>query len=50
MIQFEGVFFSLLPTPFNTDGQVDVQSLRRVINLSIRAGINGLTAMGVYDT
>jgi dihydrodipicolinate synthase/N-acetylneuraminate lyase len=49
MIQFEGVS-SLLPTPFNTDSQVDVQSLRRVIALYIRAGINGLTAMGVYDT
>jgi 4-hydroxy-tetrahydrodipicolinate synthase len=46
MIQFEGVF-SALPTPFNTDGQVDVQSLRRVIDLYIRAGNDGLTVMGV---
>jgi dihydrodipicolinate synthase/N-acetylneuraminate lyase len=46
MIQFEGVF-SVLPNPFNTNDEVDVQSLRRVIDLYIRAGINCLTAMGV---
>jgi dihydrodipicolinate synthase/N-acetylneuraminate lyase len=46
MIEFEGVS-SILPTPFDTDSQVDVQSLRRAIALCIRAGINGLTAMRV---
>lgn len=33
--------------PFNTDGRVDVQRLRRVIDLYLGSGINGLTALGV---
>ncbi|HEV2233930.1 MAG TPA: dihydrodipicolinate synthase family protein [Terriglobia bacterium] len=42
----EGVF-SVLPTPFTTSGDVDVESLRRVIDLFIGAGVSGLTALGV---
>ena len=43
---FTGVF-SVLPTPFDAEGRVDVDSLRRVVDLFIGAGVNGLTALGV---
>ncbi len=43
---FEGVF-SVLPTPFQADGSLDLESLRRVVDLYIGAGVNGLTALGV---
>jgi 4-hydroxy-tetrahydrodipicolinate synthase len=42
----EGVF-SVLPTPFRDDGALDLESLRRVVDLFIAAGVNGLTALGV---
>jgi 4-hydroxy-tetrahydrodipicolinate synthase len=42
----EGVF-SVLPTPFHNDDSLDLNSLRRVIDLFIAAGVNGLTALGV---
>ncbi|HEV8539280.1 MAG TPA: dihydrodipicolinate synthase family protein [Bacteroidota bacterium] len=43
---FSGVF-SVLPTPFTSGGELDLQSLGRVIELYIRSGVNGLTALGV---
>jgi 4-hydroxy-tetrahydrodipicolinate synthase len=43
---FEGVF-SVLPTPFHGDDALDLDSLRRVIDLFINCGVNGLTALGV---
>jgi 4-hydroxy-tetrahydrodipicolinate synthase len=45
-LQLEGVF-SVLPTPFLEDGALDLASLRRVVDLYIAAGVNGLTALGV---
>jgi len=45
-VPFQGVF-SVLPTPFQENGDVDVQSLRRVVNLYLSAGVDGLTALGV---
>lgn len=45
-MRFQGVF-SVLPTPFTKGGDVDTQSLRRVVDLFIAAGVNGLTALGV---
>jgi len=45
-LQLQGVF-SVLPTPFSSGGEVDIQSLRRVIDLFVGAGVNGLTALGV---
>src|SRR5438874_2633592 len=42
MPAFGGVF-SVLPTPFEPTGEVDFDSLRRVVDLFIRAGVNGLT-------
>lgn len=43
---FKGVF-SVLPTPFTPQGEIDAASLKRVVDLYIRAGVNGLTASGV---
>ena len=45
-MQLEGVY-SVLPTPFTAAGDVDDDSLRRVIDLFIDAGVNGVTALGV---
>ena len=43
---FEGVF-SVLPTPFRGGGDIDVASLRRVVDLIVGAGVKGVTALGV---
>jgi 4-hydroxy-tetrahydrodipicolinate synthase len=45
-LNFQGVF-SVLPTPFSRNGEIDYLSLRKVVDLYIRAGVNGLTALGV---
>ena len=45
-MQLEGVY-SVLPTPFDSSGNLDDESLRRVIDLFIRAGVSGVTALGV---
>ena len=45
-MQLEGVY-SVLPTPFHRNGDVDEDSLRRVLDLFIAAGVNGVTALGV---
>ena len=45
-MQLEGVY-SVLPTPFHPDGDLDELSLRKVIDLFTAAGINGVTALGV---
>ena len=45
-MQFGGVF-SVLPTPFSSTGDVDPDSLTRVIDLFIADGVNGFTALGV---
>lgn len=42
----EGVY-SVLPTPFFDDGSLDLESLRRVVDLFIASGVNGLKALGV---
>ena len=39
--------FSVLPTPFDARGLVDTASLRRVVELFVGAGVDGLTALGV---
>jgi len=43
---FGGVF-SVLPTPFTASGDIDSDSLTRVIDLFISDGVNGFTALGV---
>jgi 4-hydroxy-tetrahydrodipicolinate synthase len=45
-MRFKGVY-SVLPTPFRSDASVDLDSLRRVIELYIGAGVDGVTALGV---
>jgi 4-hydroxy-tetrahydrodipicolinate synthase len=45
-LQLEGVY-SVLPTAFTASGDLDDDSLRRVIDLFISAGVNGVTALGV---
>jgi 4-hydroxy-tetrahydrodipicolinate synthase len=45
-LQLEGVY-SVLPTPFHPNGDLDELSLRKVIDLFIGAGVNGVTALGV---
>lgn len=46
MTAFE-VVYSVLPTPFASDGRVDVESLKRVIDLFLKANVTGFTALGV---
>src|SRR3954452_18464643 len=43
---FEGVY-SILPTAFTDAGDFDPDSQRRVVDLFIDKGANGLTALGV---
>lgn len=45
-MQLEGVY-SVLPTPFSAAGDVDEDSLRRVLDLFLEAGVSGVTALGV---
>jgi len=45
-VKLEGVY-SVLPTAFSAAGDLDDQSLRRVIDLFIAAGVKGVTALGV---
>jgi len=45
-LTLEGVY-SVLPTAFTASGDLDDESLRRVVDLFIGAGVNGVTALGV---
>jgi 4-hydroxy-tetrahydrodipicolinate synthase len=45
-MKLEGVY-SVLPTPFTPEGDLDLDSLKRVVDLFVSAGVNGLTALGV---
>src|SRR5262249_35319494 len=38
--------YSVLPTPFFENGSLDLDSLGRVVDLFIDAGIDGVTALG----
>jgi 4-hydroxy-tetrahydrodipicolinate synthase len=42
-----GGVYSVLPTPFDSSGDVDSESLARVIDLFVIDGVNGFTALGV---
>jgi 4-hydroxy-tetrahydrodipicolinate synthase len=44
--QITGVF-NILATPFLPDGQIDVESLRRLVGFQIDKGVHGLTILGV---
>jgi len=39
--------YSVLPTPFADAGDLDEASLRRVVDLFVRAGVDGVTVLGV---
>ena len=39
--------YSVLPTPFTPSGEIDFAGVKGVIDLYIRAGVDGLTALGV---
>ena len=45
-MKLEGVY-SVLPTPFTANGDLDEVSLCRVVDLFVDAGVNGVTALGV---
>jgi 4-hydroxy-tetrahydrodipicolinate synthase len=45
-VKLAGVY-SVLPTAFTAAGDLDDASLRRVVDLFIGAGVNGVTALGV---
>jgi len=45
-MEFGGVY-SVLPTPFTPSGDIDLESLARVIDLFLSDGVNGFTALGV---
>jgi 4-hydroxy-tetrahydrodipicolinate synthase len=45
-MKLEGVY-SVLPTAFTASGDLDHESLRRVVELFVGAGVNGVTALGV---
>lgn len=46
VVTVQGVF-SVLPTPFRPDGELDLESLRRVVEMFVEAGVDGVTALGV---
>jgi 4-hydroxy-tetrahydrodipicolinate synthase len=39
--------YSVLPTPFTSTSDIDAPSLRKVVDLAIAAGVDGLTSLGV---
>jgi len=45
-VRFGGVF-SVLPTPFESGGDIDPESLTRVLDLFLADGVDGFTALGV---
>src|SRR4051812_37226387 len=46
MAIFGGVF-SVLPTPFDPSGDIDIDSLKRVVDLFLADEVDGFTALGV---
>ena len=46
MMRNKGVF-SICPTPFKPGGELDLQSLVRLVNFQLEAGIHGLAVLGV---
>ena len=46
LMAFQGVY-SIIPTAFSESGDIDEASQRRVVDLFIEKGANGLTALGV---
>ena len=42
-----GGVYSVLPTPFAANGDLDLDSLKRVVDLIVGAGVDGVTVLGV---
>ncbi len=42
-----GGVYSVVPTPFDEAGEIDHASLKRVVDLFLSAGVDGVTALGV---
>jgi len=38
--------YPILPTPFNDQGDLDLESLRRLIDFQVEAGVNGIAILG----
>jgi 4-hydroxy-tetrahydrodipicolinate synthase len=39
--------YNIVPTPFDTDGELDVTSVRRLIDFVVGTGVDGVTILGV---
>lgn len=39
--------YSICPTPFNSEGDLDLDSLRKLVDFQLEAGIHGLAILGV---
>lgn len=46
MKDFKGIF-AILATPFDQEGQVDTESIRRLVEFNIEKGVHGLTILGI---
>jgi 4-hydroxy-tetrahydrodipicolinate synthase len=42
-----GGIFAILPTPFDESREIDNQSLRSLVEFEIKAGVNGITILGI---
>lgn len=39
--------YSILATPFDSQGRIDEESLRSLVNFELKAGVNGITILGI---
>lgn len=39
--------FAIIPTPFDSNHEIDNESLRKVVDFELKAGVNGITTLGV---
>ena len=39
--------YNIMPTPFNEDETIDLQSLKSVTEFMLRSGVHGITVLGV---
>jgi 4-hydroxy-tetrahydrodipicolinate synthase len=43
---FKGIY-AILPTPFDAQRKIDVDSLRALVDFEVKAGVNGITLLGI---
>lgn len=46
MKQFKGIF-AIMATPFDDEGQVDIESIRTLVEFNIEKGVYGITILGI---